>query len=204
MFFFAYLNLGYFFEVYQGLPMTKSHQKKIKNASKHNILTVKSVNFNHGSIDRTLLADYYSESKINMDKYLLRESDYIISSTGKRRGFLIEASTLGRDNILFSQHFIVLRLKSELQDKSAFFHHLMDIFLDEIPYATSKSQNINYTRVKDVKEFRLNMNFDLETEYNIFQNEWLKYEKAKKQFNQIEQNFANYLVTLKNKLTLNR
>lgn len=202
-FFFTNLNLGYFFDVFQGLPMTKSHQEKMKDASNHRILTVKSIDFNNGKIDRNLLADYYSKSKVKKDKYLLRENDYIISSKGKRRGMLLKASDLGDDQILFSQHFIVLRLKPGLEDKAAFFYYLIDLFLEDIPYAVSKSQSIKYTRVKDVEDFCINVEFDLEAEYKKFKKEWIAYEKAKKQFMIKEQVFADYLATLKNKLELN-
>lgn len=202
MFFFSNLNLGYFFNVYQGLPMTKAHQKKIENVAKQNILTIKSVDFNNGSIDRNFLADYYSKSKINKDKYVLRENDYVISSKGKRRGMLLKASDLDGDQILFSQHFIVLRIKPGLEDKAAFFYHLIDLFLEDIPYANSKSQIIKYTRVKDVEDFYINVGFDLEAEYNNFKKEWMAYEKAKKQFLQKQQGFDNYLATLKKKLAL--
>ena len=198
-FFFTNLNLGYFFDIFQGLPMTKSHQRKIENVQKLRILTVKSVDFNNKIINKNFLADYYSKTKINKDKYILKKNDYVLTSKGKRRGLLIDSSNINEDPLLYSQHFIVLRLKPGLEDKAAFFSYLINLFIKDIPYTYSKSQVAKYTKVKDVIDFQINVGFDLEAEYKNFEKEWVIYKSAKKQFMQKEIEFENYLRRLKNK-----
>jgi len=202
-FFFTNLNLGYFFDIFQGLPMSKSHQQKVKDAHRYSILTVRSVDFSSGRIDKDSLADYYTKGKVNEEKYFLRESDYIISCKGKRRGLLLNGPMLGNSRLLVSQHFIIMRLKPGLEDKSPFFHHLADMFLEDIPYATSSgANNIKYTRVKDVEDYAINVGLDLEQEYKAFRKEWDAFERARGRFEQKEREFDDYLLELKNKLTL--
>jgi hypothetical protein len=195
-FFFTKLNLGYFFEIFQGVPMLNKHQKIQEGFSAYKALTVKSVNFNTAEVIYENLVDYYIYKPFQNKKYFLKPGDYIINSKGKRQGVLIPEKSFN-DTVLISQHFIALRIKPELQDKAAFFYTLLDLLIADIPYATSKTQSMVFTRIKDVENYQIDFGNGIEQEYDFFQKEYSKYQQAKNTFREKEIRFQTYLNKIK-------
>ena len=202
-FFFTTLNLGYFFDVFQGVPMLKEHQQFHKDFKNYKALTVKSVDFYNGAVINENLVDYYTAQENQNEKYFLKPGDYVINSKGKRQGVLISEQIIS-PNILISQHFIVLRIKPELQDKAAFFYCLLDLSVADIPYASSKTQTMLFTRIKDVESHQIDFGKGIEKEYEVFQKEYTQYQEAKKLFNEKENHFNDYLKKIKKMISVTK
>lgn len=200
-FFFTTLNLGYFFEIFQGLPLLKGHQQFQKGFTCYKALTVKSVDFTSGEVSSDNTVEYYMPQPLQNEKYFLKPGDYIINSKGKRQGILISGLN-HKENVLITQHFIVLRIKPELQDKAAFFYSLLDLLVADIPYASSKTQTLVFTRIKDVESHQIDFGKGIEKEYEVFQQEYTLYQEAKNTFREKEVRFQNYLHKIKQLVTV--
>ena len=202
-FFFTTLNLGYLFEIFQGVPMLKGHQQFQKGYTRYKALTVKSVDFNTGKVCCTDTVDYYMPKPLKNKKYILKPGDYIINSKGKRQGVLISEINANEDTLI-TQHFIVLRIKPELQNKAAFFYSLLDLISADIPYAASKKQSLVFTRIKDVESHQIEFGKGIENEFERFQKEYTLYQDAKNIFREKEVRFQNYLNQIKQMIKVSK